>query len=115
MYCLRCGRDTTEDHVFCDLCQQDMEAYPVKPGTPVHLPHRQDPAPVKKHARRKRQITPEEQISLLKKSLRQARTFLVILAFVLCLAVGMLLYETLQQDGPIIGQNYTIDTTQQTD
>lgn len=115
MYCLRCGRDTTDNHVFCDICQQTMEQYPVKPGTPIHLPHRATPVAAKRRFRRKRQITPEEQISLLKKSLRQARTLLILVTVVLCLAITMLVYETLHRDTPIIGRNYTIDTTQQTD
>ena len=40
MSCLRCGRETAENQVFCKLCLEDMEKYPVKPGTTVQLPSR---------------------------------------------------------------------------
>lgn len=38
MSCLRCGRDTEENQVFCRLCLKEMEKYPVKPGTAVQIP-----------------------------------------------------------------------------
>lgn len=114
MGCLCCGRSVTEGHAFCDVCHARMEQYPVKPGTPIHLPHRSAPVAVKKRLRRKRQFSQDEQISLLKKALRQARVFLVLVTLVLCLAVGMLFYQTFHADDNI-GRNYTIDTTMQTD
>ena len=115
MGCLCCGRSVAEGHAFCDDCQARMEQYPVKPGTAIHLPRRSAPVATKKRSRRKRQISQEEQIALLKKALRQARVFLVLVTVVLCLAVGMLFYQTFQPEDSIIGRNYTIDTTQQTD
>lgn len=39
MNCIRCGKETEENHVFCDECLKDMEQYPVKPGTPIVLPN----------------------------------------------------------------------------
>ncbi len=41
MNCLKCGREIQSPQVFCDACLADMDAYPVKPGTPVHIHHRQ--------------------------------------------------------------------------
>lgn len=114
MGCLCCGRTVTEGHAFCAECQTRMEQYPVKPGTAIHLPHRNAPVAVKKRSRRKKPVTQEEQILLLRKALRQARIFLVLTTIVLCLAVGMLFYQTLHPDDNI-GRNYTIDTTQSTD
>lgn len=114
MNCLRCGRETKDSNVFCDGCQETMKAYPVRPGTAIHLPHKAVSAPAKKKARRKRQITPEEHIALLKRSLRQTRLFLLLVALVLCLAIGMLVYETSQLENPDIGRNYAVDTTLQT-
>ena len=43
MSCLKCGRETQESQVFCPACQKIMRNHPVKPGTVIHLPHR-DPA-----------------------------------------------------------------------
>lgn len=114
MVCLCCGRAVTEGHAFCDECQTRMEAYPVKPGTAIHLPHRSAPVAVKKRSRRKKPVTQEEHILHLRKALRQARIFLVLTTIVLCIAVGMLAYQTLHPDDNI-GRNYTIDTTQGTD
>ena len=48
MYCLRCGKDTQEENVFCDNCLLLMEAYPVKPGTAIHLPERKKQPEIKK-------------------------------------------------------------------
>ncbi len=114
MKCLRCGRDTADGRVFCDHCQESMRAYPVRPGTAIQLPRRADTAPAKKKSRRKRQITPEEHIAILRKSLRQARILLVIAVLALSLAVSMLVYETFQLKDTDIGRNYAVDTTLQT-
>ena len=40
MSCMKCGKEVSEDQVFCPECLAEMERYPVKPGTPVLLPHR---------------------------------------------------------------------------
>lgn len=112
MYCLRCGRDTQDDHVFCDLCHQNMDSYPVKPGTAIHLPHRTDPTPVKKKARR---VTAEEQVVQLRKSLRRARAFIAVLILLIGLAAAGAFYWLTHQEGSNIGRNYNVDTTQQTD
>ena len=40
MYCLKCGRDTKSEQVFCNDCLAVMDAYPVKPDTAIHLPKR---------------------------------------------------------------------------
>ena len=114
MDCLCCGRSVEEGHAFCSACQSRMEQYPVKPGTAIHLPHRSAPVTAKKRARRKKTVTQEEQILLLRRALRQTRVFLVLVTIVLCLAAGMLFYQTTHPDDNI-GRNYTIDTTQNTD
>lgn len=115
MYCLKCGRDTTDDHVFCDNCQNAMEQCPVKPGTPVHLPHRKAAPVAKKPPSRKRTLSQEEQISLLRRSLRRCRIFALVLLVVLSLLSVLLIREFTNNDVPAIGQNYTIDTNWDTD
>jgi len=115
MYCLKCGRDTTDDHVFCDRCQDSMRQHPVKPGTAIHLPSRK-PAPAsKKAAPRKRTISPEEQNEQLKRSVRKLRISVLILVVALSLVSVLLVREFASSDAPAIGQNYTIDTNMAAD
>lgn len=109
MSCMKCGRETTQGHVFCDSCLENMSHYPVKPGTAIHLPQRKG-ASSRKTASRKKTIPPEEQIQGLKKSLRRSRLCIVVLALVLSLASVLLVREFANSDVPVIGQNYTIDT-----
>ena len=54
MQCLRCGRETDGDHVFCFLCESVMVKHPVKPNTVVTIPERTArvrPVPVRKNVR----------------------------------------------------------------
>lgn len=115
MYCLRCGRDTKSDRVFCDQCQQNMDLYPVKPGTAIHLPKRNTSVAVKKKTRRKKQLSSEEQITQLKASLKRTRIFVAALLFMLALTITAMLYIATHLEDPNLGKNYTIDSTQQTD
>lgn len=48
MNCIRCGRETEEDQVFCSACLKDMDRHPVNPGTPIQLPNRTKRTPVKR-------------------------------------------------------------------
>lgn len=115
MECIKCGKSTSDKQVFCDDCLQVMDRYPVKPGTPITLPKASTQATAKKSPHKKRTATPDEQIIYLRKHLRRARAFSLLLALLLLGASAMLLYEALSPSGPIIGKNYTIDTTQGTD
>ena len=84
MRCLKCGREIKDPEVFCELCQEDMSAYPVKPGTPIQLPHRAE-APKKKPPKKKKQLKPEEQIPRLRSNIRLlslALTGLTVLLFI---------------------------------
>ena len=115
MQCMKCGKDTTGEQIFCDSCLLAMEAYPVKPGTVVNLPRQKTSAENKKALYRKRILTADEQIANLQKHLRNTRIFAWIMAVLLLASSGMLVYEMLNPDGPVIGLNYTIDTTTGTD
>ncbi len=114
MYCLRCGREAEEEQVFCSACRENMEQYPVKPGTPIHLPRRQTAVSIKKKSRRKRLLPPEEQVLHLKKSLRRTRVFVALLILLLGLVIGAG-YWYFSQNDTNIGRNYNIDTNQQTE
>ena len=83
MYCAKCGREMRETGVFCPECLAGMEAYPVKPGTPIQLPVRaNDPIPKKR--KRRPNIKPEERIRQLRTALRWMTLALIItlIAFV---------------------------------
>ena len=114
MYCLKCGKETTESHVFCDRCLATMEKYPIKAGTAVHLPHRQSVAPVRKTVQRKRALTPEEQVAVLKKTTRRLIVAVAVLCVVLGLATGLLVHNLIDtKPAPsAVGRNYTINTDQ---
>ncbi len=67
MRCLKCGRESEE--TFCRICQEEMEKYPVKPGTIVLLPKER---PVeKKPAPRKPQVPPETVIQTQRRTIRR--------------------------------------------
>ena len=114
MYCLKCGRDSIDNRVFCGSCLDGMAQFPVKSDTAVNLPHRETPPPVKKQVPRKRPQAPEEQVAQLRKRIRRLTVLLAVLALMLSLTTAILLKEHFG-DGlsPVIGRNYTIDTTHQ--
>ena len=100
--------------MFCDHCLALMEQCPVWPGAHVHLPKRARmvDAP-KKPAKKKRTLSPEEQISVLNIKILRLRLLAVILAFVICLVTAFLSLE-LYEDyiaPDTTGRNYTIDTS----
>lgn len=111
MNCLKCGKETENQQVFCQQCLESMEAYPVKPGAAVHLPAPQEITPVKKPFFRRKNLNPEEQLIHLRRSVRRLTALAALLA-VLLVAVGAMLVQTILGDDEIhIGKNYTIDLT----
>ena len=105
MQCLRCGRETDGDHVFCFLCESVMVKQPVKPNTVVTIPElaaRSRPASV-----RKPQKT-EDDTEQLRRTILQLRLWVCMLMAALMLCVGVLTWQELsREDKPAIGQNYT--------
>ena len=109
MNCAKCGREIQEGQVFCPICLEEMEGYPVKPGIVVHIPKRVDEEDDKTSLSWKRPVlSPEEQVRKLKKKLlwlRLAVATLLIAGGVLCFILGKAVTE-LDVRG-IIGQNYS--------
>ena len=113
MNCVKCGRETTEEQVFCGVCLREMEDYPVKPGTAVLIPKRERETPPKKTKVRRRPVrTLPEQVLHLKKKVLRLRILaavLLLLCGALCFLVGRL------WDGvdiqPLPGQNYQTEET----
>ena len=92
MQCLKCGRDTESEQVFCNDCLQFMKAYPVKPGTAVQLPKRSVAEEPKKRARR-RALSPEEQVAQLRMALHRIIAAAVFLLAALAIVTAMYVYE----------------------
>lgn len=112
MNCLKCGKETTREHIFCDHCLDIMAAYPVKPGTPVHLPRLSATAAGKKPVSRKRTLSQEELILRQKKLLRGLACMVVVLAILLGLTAAALIYTgQALTEAKNTGKNFTVETT----
>lgn len=112
--CLKCGRDTAEGAVFCETCLADMQAHPVRPGTPVVLPNRSGEPP--KRSPKRRGPSPEDQLRAVK---RRVRVYAALWLVTLC-AMGVLTAVVwCSRAHPTFrpGQNYTsiVSTTTPTD
>ena len=109
MNCMRCGRETPEEQVFCPGCLAEMEKCPVKPDATVRIPRRPDPVP-RRNVRRKG-IPEEEQIRQLKKQVRLL-AWLLILAAIVIVALSIPAVRSLLEDSISLlpGQNYTSAT-----
>lgn len=106
--CLKCGKPTKEGQVFCPGCQEKMAKCPVKPGSVIHLTHREVPLLDKKSAARSREDTPQDQLSQLRKMIRWLIATIALLSLLLCAAAGMLIHTFTEENiTPAIGRNYT--------
>ena len=107
MSCLKCGKSTQDEQVFCAQCLAGMEAYPVKPDVHVTLPHRPDSG--KKTGKKKRAPTLEEQVVLLRVKQRRLKWTIFLLGLFLCAVIGLLVYLCLQPDTFEWGKNYVVE------
>ena len=104
MQCLRCGRETEDEHVFCFLCEAVMMKHPVKPNTVVTIPERSVRSRSTQPRRQQRQ---EEETEQLSRTIMQLRLWVCMLMAALMLCVGVLTWQELTRDEkPAIGQNY---------
>ena len=94
MSCMRCGKESTEDHVFCTECLEDMKRHPVKPGTPIQLPVRENNGPVKRASFRVAESKWHDKIFRLKYTMFWLVVLIILLAGLLALALCMLLQIT---------------------
>ena len=110
MQCLKCGKETEGEKVFCDSCLDVMDQYPVNPSTPVPAPRAENNSQEKKVVR-KRPPTEEETISQLKWLIRLLTVTVAILTVVLCFVAGLLVQQIeSNQNTNVIGKNYTTAT-----
>lgn len=110
MQCLKCGKDISSNPTFCDTCLAEMERYPVKPGTAIHIPKRELPVRLTPL----REASTAEQLTRARKVIRWLYLTVALLALLLSIT-GIMLIRTLdraaQPKVPAKGQNYT--TSQQ--
>ena len=112
MQCMKCGRDTEPDQVFCGSCKETMAKYPVRPGVVVQLPRRTEAVVKKQPSRRRVSLTAEEQVQLLRRAVRR----LALLCVLLLAAVIGLSWLTVNlyrdsEEKVLPGQNYYSATT----
>ena len=105
MNCMKCGRETQNDTVFCQNCLLDMEKYPIQPGTVVQLPRRREASVIKKASKR-HLPTQEEQILFLRKCIMVLTVLLAV-----CIAAIALMFKPtmhyVRDEHVEIGQNYS--------
>ena len=111
MYCLRCGRESRNEQVFCDSCLQIMEQRPVKPGTAVQLPEKTAVYATRQAPPLRRALSPGEQVQKLRGTLRWLSAAVLALSVVLMLTAAMLVYTLANQPDVSSarnwGRNYT--------
>ncbi len=110
--CLKCGKKTEKQAVFCGDCLQVAKAYPVKPGSVVHLPSRQtlqNTAAVSDF----QEPTRAEQTAHLRKLVRWLTVVIAFLSVLLIITAALLVHALDRQSLPAIGRNYTTSTTAQ--
>lgn len=106
MGCMKCGRDLEEGQIFCASCLEVMEKYPVKPGTPVHIPVRREDPPARRASRR-RKLSPEELIRKLRRRNRVLFALTVLLLVAALLLGSVAIQHFLEEKKFSPGQNYS--------
>ena len=105
MNCMKCGRESEDDNVFCQNCLLEMEKHPILPETVVLLPRRRESAVTKKAT--KRHIpTADEQIAELREWVR----ILLVIVVVCIVAIAFMFKPTMhyvRDEHVEIGQNYS--------
>ena len=105
MNCLKCGRETQNEAVFCQDCLLEMDKNPVRPGTVVQIQRRKETPVVRKPPKRHIPAL-EEQIKNLRK---QVRILLILL--IICIAAIVLMFRPTMHyvldEHVEIGQNYS--------
>ena len=112
MYCIKCGKDTTDNNVFCQACLEQMADYPVKPGTPVTIPNHNS---IRRTPPRKpRAPEPEDVIRRQKKLIRLLSVGVAVLLVAWAITTTVVVRMLMEEDSAPIGQNFGI-TTMDTD
>ena len=109
MQCLKCGRKTDSQAVFCEACAQRLAQHPVKPDAVVQLPARAL-LPYEKSVPTKRPVSPEEQLAGLHRQNRRLKRLIAGLCVGLALLAALWAVQHFQPELPSDwGRNYTVD------
>ena len=113
--CMKCGRETKEDAVFCEECLEHMDRHPVPPHTLVYVPSEKDRAAVKKHIVVHPVATAEDQIKRLNRKV-QTLSLLLALAVGVAIFFGLLSADAIHElsVSDFMGKNYTTITSSAT-
>ena len=87
MNCMKCGKETVGNHVFCQECQEIMRAHPIKPGTPIQIL----PRPARAVEKRTRELSDKELLQQYRKIIRWLTITVAVLCGVVCLLVVLFL------------------------
>lgn len=112
MDCMKCGRQTQDQNVFCSDCLAEMEKHPVKPDTPVILPHRKSKD---RRIHQKKQPKAEEMITQLQLKIKRLWICIAVLSVLFTAAlgcIGVMLYH--QLEAPEFGFNYSTFSSTET-
>jgi len=111
MQCMKCGKATQEQRVFCEGCMAAMERYPVRLRKKVVIPERNYERRGNRPMRRQR--SPEEVIAGQKKTIRRLARLVILLALMLTLAAGSIVWLLYREKNLVpLGSNYnTVETT----
>ena len=105
MHCMKCGRDISDDQVFCNACLELMAQHPVKADVVVQLPQRRAPVQ-KKYTSRRRIRSVDEQLLRTKRTNRWLIGIVSLLVLFSIATSAMSLYLVRQLDAQkSIGQN----------
>ena len=108
MRCLKCGRETGQ--TFCQTCREEMDRYPVKPGTIIQLPKDRSNSYTRRSLNWRDMISPETQIENQKRTIRRLSGTVAALV-VLVIVMGFFMFRTVKHPGqPPVGQNYSTVT-----
>ena len=107
MECLKCGKKTKDEQVFCEQCLAAMDAYPVRPDIHIQLPNRPIADTPKKSGKKRRSLSPEEQAIYYRRRSRRLAVLCVALVAVLCVTAAMLAHLIMHPEDAELGKNYT--------
>jgi len=110
MFCMKCGREIEENHVFCEECLAVMAKYPVKPGTTVLLPKRREIPLIKRAVPRRKTVTPEDQIRKLRRVVRTTFVLWVVTLLLFLAALYPAVLYIMEENHFDLGQNYSVIT-----
>ncbi len=112
MFCMRCGKELKDGHVFCPECQDIMKTHPIPAGTPIHLPQRNLPGNQRRRGSNRRDRKPEEQIHRLRSAVRWLTLGLVVATLAFAFTAVILLRQFDRDPPPEVpkGQNYSTQT-----